>query len=89
MGAASSWETERRDDNRKPKLGLVQPNARFCTWPKESVFSGAAVFLWSEQFFSVRGSHRRVRLRSVDEREHILLEHYAYINNSERETAII
>jgi hypothetical protein len=45
-------------------------------------------FSRSEQIFSVRGSHRRVRLRSVDEREHILLEHYAYINNNERETAI-
>jgi len=29
-----------------------------------------------------------VRLRSVDEREHILLEHDAYINNSKREAII-
>jgi hypothetical protein len=52
-------------------------------------------FQWSPGIFEVRadfsmwGIHQRVRLRSVDEREHILLEHYAYINNSEHETAII
>jgi hypothetical protein len=55
---------------------------------RELVVSGAPVYLRSEQIFSVRGSHRRVRLRSVYEREHILLEHDAYINNNERETAI-
>jgi hypothetical protein len=51
-------------------------------------FSEPPVFLRSEQIFSVWGSHRRVRLRSVDEREHILLEHYSHINNSKRETII-
>jgi hypothetical protein len=50
-------------------------------------FSGAPVFEVRIDFL-VRGSRRRVRLRSVDEREHILLEHDAYINNSKREAII-
>jgi hypothetical protein len=78
-----------RRDNQRPILGLLEPNSGFCTRPEGLVVSGAPVFLRSEQIFSVRGSHRCLRLRSVDEREHILLEHFAYINDSEHETAII
>jgi hypothetical protein len=56
---------------------------------RKKVFSVSPCIFEVRADFLVQGIHRRVRLRSVDEREHILLEQYAYINNSERESAII
>jgi hypothetical protein len=88
MEAVSSCETERCDDDRKPIFVFLEPNASSVRGRKDSFSVEPLYFLRSEQIFLVQGSHRRVRLRSVDGREHILLEHDAYINNSERETII-
>jgi hypothetical protein len=87
MDAVNSWETERRDDNRKKywdfraKCQVLHVAERKCFQRSPGIFE-------IRPDFSERESHRRVRLRSVDEEEHLLLEHYAYISNNERETAI-
>ena len=87
MDAVNSWETERRDDNRKKywdfraKCQVLHVAERKCFQRSPGIFEVRPDFL-------ARGSHRRLRSRSVDEREHILLEHDAYINNSKPETVI-